>query len=123
MPRPVHFEIPSDNPERAIAFYSEIFGWTFQKWEGPMQYWLINTGPTTEPGINGGLLLRQHPEQPCVNTITVANLDATQAAIEKHGGSCVVPKMPVPTVGWLAYFKDLDGHIFGCMQPDSSVSM
>jgi predicted enzyme related to lactoylglutathione lyase len=123
MPRPVHFEIPSDNPDKAIAFYSEIFGWTFQKWEGPMEYWMINTGPTEEPGINGGLLRRQDPAQPCVNTITVVNLDATQAAIEKHGGVCVVPKMPVPTVGWLAYFKDTDGHIFGCMQPDSSVKM
>ena len=123
MSRPVHFEVPSDNPERAMAFYSEIFGWTFQKWEGPMEYWMINTGPTEEPGINGGLLRRQSPMQPCVNTITVTDLAATQAAIENHGGVCVVPKMPVPGVGWLAYYKDPDGHIFGCMQPDSSVTM
>lgn len=123
MSRPVHFEIPSDNPDRAIAFYSEIFGWTFRKWEGPMEYWMVNTGPTEEPGINGGLLRRKDPAQPCVNTITVTDLAATQAAIEKHGGVCVVPKMPVRGVGWLAYYKDLDGHIFGCMQPDSSVTM
>jgi uncharacterized protein len=122
MPRPAHFEIPSDNPERAISFYSTVFGWTFQKWEGPMPYWLITTGPNEEPGINGGLMPRHDPAQPCVNTITVANLDETQAAIEKNGGSCCVPKMPVPTVGWLAYFKDLDGHIFGCMQMDPSVT-
>ena len=32
-----HFEIPAENPERLIAFYESIFGWTFQKWEhGPM---------------------------------------------------------------------------------------
>ncbi len=123
MPRPTHFEIPSDNPERAIAFYSAALGWTFQKWEGPMPYWMITTGPNEEPGINGGLMPRQHPGQPCVNTLTVANLDATQAAIEKAGGTCAVPKMPVPTVGWLAYFKDLDGHIFGVIQMDPSAGV
>ena len=122
MPRPTHFEIPTDNPERAIAFYSAALGWTFQKWEGPMPYWLIATGPNEEPGINGGLMPRQHPGQPCVNTLTVADLDATQAAIEKAGVTCAVPKMAIPTVGWLAYFKDLDGHIFGAMQMDPSVT-
>jgi len=122
MPRPTHFEIPTDNPERAIAFYSAALGWTFQKWEGPMPYWMIATGPNEEPGINGGLMPRQHPGQPCVNTLTVADLDATQAAIEKAGGTCAVPKMAIPTVGWLAYFKDLDGHIFGAMQMDPSVT-
>ena len=122
MPRPVHFEIPSDNPEKAMEFYGAIFGWTFQKWDGPMPYWMINTGPNDQPGINGGIMPRQHPAQPCVNTTNVANLDETKTTIEAHGGQCVVPKMPVPGVGWLAYFKDLDGHIFGVMQMDTTAA-
>ena len=122
MPRPVHFEIPSDNPERAMAFYAAVFGWTFQKWDGPMPYWMVTTGPNDEPGINGGVMPRQHPNQPCVNTANVASLEATQTVIEAHGGVCVVPKMPVPGVGWLAYFKDLDGHIFGVMQIDAGAA-
>jgi uncharacterized protein len=121
VPRPVHFEIPSDNPELAMEFYRSVFGWTFQKWDGPMPYWMVKTGPNEEPGINGGLMPRQHPEQPCVNTINVPDLAATTAAIEAAGGLNVVPKMPVPGVGWLACFKDLDGHIFGVMQMDPNV--
>lgn len=123
MPRPVHFEIPAENPARAIEFYSKIFGWKFQKWEGPMDYWLITTGEATEPGINGGLMPRHDPAQPCVNTITIANLDESLALVEASGGSCVLPRMPVPGVGWLAYCKDTEGHIFGMMQPDASVKM
>jgi predicted enzyme related to lactoylglutathione lyase len=118
LPRPIHFEIPAENPDRAIAFYKAVFGWTFQKWDGPMPYWLINTGPNEEPGINGGLMPRQHPEQPCVNTVGVANLDASLATVTASGGQCVVPKMPIPGVGWLAYCKDTEGHIFGMMQSD-----
>ncbi len=49
MPRPIHFEIPADDPDRAIAFYRDVFGWKFQKWEGPMPYWLITTGKTASP--------------------------------------------------------------------------
>lgn len=122
MPRPMHFEIPADNPERAIQFYQDIFGWTFQKWEGPMEYWLITTGDAAEPGIHGGLLRRHDPAQTCVNTIGVPNLDETLRAVESHGGQCVMPRMAVPGVGWLAYCKDLDGHVFGVMQPDTAAA-
>ncbi len=121
MPRPVHFEIPAADPERAIAFYQNVFGWHFHKWDGPAEYWVIDTG-TEVPGINGGLMRRQDPAQPCVNTVDVKNLDDTIESVQKNGGECVVPKMPVPGIGWLAYFKDLDGHIFGAMQADPSAA-
>ena len=44
MPRPVHFEISADDPERALHFYQAVFGWKSQKWDGPQDYWLISTG-------------------------------------------------------------------------------
>lgn len=118
MPRPVHFEIPADQPERAIGFYQKVFGWTFQKWDGPMEYWMIGTGDPSEPGINGGLMRRLNPGQPCVNTIGVADVDATLATVLSSGGECALPKMAIPGVGWLAYCKDTEGHIFGIMQND-----
>jgi predicted enzyme related to lactoylglutathione lyase len=101
-----------------MAFYSGVLGWSFQKWDGPAEYWMIQTGPDGESGINGGLLRRRDPAQPCVNSIYVPDLNATLAAVDAHGGSCVVPKMPIPGVGWLAYCKDTEGHIFGILQPD-----
>ena len=120
MPRPIHFEIPAENPQRAIDFYSKLFGWKFQKWEGPVEYWLIETGDPAEPGIDGGLMPRQHPNQPCANTVGVADVDATLAAAVAGGGAVALPKMPVPGVGWLAYIKDTEGHILGIMQMDAN---
>ena len=120
MPRVVHFEINADKPERAAAFYKKVFGWKIKMWGGKMPYWLVTTGPNEEPGINGGLMPMQHPNQPCVNTITVANVDQTMAAVTANGGQLAVPKMAIPGVGWLAYAKDLDGHIFGFMQMDAT---
>jgi predicted enzyme related to lactoylglutathione lyase len=118
MPRPVHFEIPAENPQRAMNFYTNVFGWKFKKWEGPMDYWTISTGQAPEPGIDGGLMPRRDPNQPCVNTIGVANVDESNKVVESNGGSVVVPKMAIPGVGWLVYCKDTEGHIFGMVQND-----
>ena len=120
MPRPVHFEIPADNVERAAKFYKEVFGWEFQKWEGPVEYWLVMTGPKDQPGIDGGLMKRQDPNQPVVNTIDVPDVDEYQKKVETAGGEIVVPKMAVPGVGWMLYFEDTEGNIHGIMQEDPS---
>ena len=107
MPRPVHFEIPADNVDRAIAFYTKIFGWTFQKWDGPMPYWMLTTGPDGQQGINGGLLPRQHPGQPCANTMDVANVDESLATITANGGEIIDDEIP-PTKqpGTIPKFKE-----------------
>lgn len=118
MNRPIHFEIPATDPEKVMAFFKTVFGWSFQKWEGPMPYWLVTTGPEGEPGINGGVLVRRDPAQPIVNTLGVANLDKTIEAVLANGGTIAVPKMAIPGVGWLAYFKDPEGNIHGAMQDD-----
>jgi predicted enzyme related to lactoylglutathione lyase len=55
-----------------------------------------------------------------VCTVMSDSLDATSEAILANGGTVALPKMPVPTVGWLAYFKDTEGNIFGVMQEDSN---
>ncbi len=122
MSRVIHFEIPTDNPDRAAEFYRTVFGWQIQKWQGPQDYWLVSTGKDSEPGINGGLMRRQHPGAGTCNTIGVASLDEAIANITKHGGKIVVPKMAIPGVGYLAYSSDTEGNVFGVMQPDKSAS-
>ena len=61
MPRVIHFEIHCDDTDRAIKFYRELFGWKIDHFGGPSDYWLINTGPEGEPGINRGLMKRRTP--------------------------------------------------------------
>ena len=125
MPRVVHFEIHTADPERAVNFYKTLFDWQFQKWEGPMDYWLITTGPNEQPGINGGLVRRQGELDgqaviAYVCTVDVANVDASTNTATSNGAQVVLPKMPIPGVGWLVYCKDTEGNIFGMMQADES---
>src|SRR5689334_5040410 len=115
--RVVHFEIPSDNPEKAIDFYKNAFGWTFQKF-GDEAYWLAMTGDEKEPGINGAVMKRKDSRQPMVNSIKVADIDTSIKQVEAAGGTIVVPKETIPTVGFLAYFMDPDKNIQGLWQED-----
>lgn len=122
MARVVHFEITADDPERAAKFYQEVFGWSAMKWEGPAEYWLISTGDDQEPGIDGGLARREDSplSQSITNTIDVASVDAAVQAVKANGGEIILPKSPVHGVGWVAYFKDPEGNVFGMMEQDES---
>ncbi len=126
MSRAVHFEIHASNPQELITFYSKLFGWTFNKWDGG-EYWMVHTGPDDQPGINGGLMPRRGPvpeAMAAVNafviTVDVEHIEESVAQALAAGGSMALPKMPVPGIGWLAYIKDPDGNILGMMQADTS---
>ena len=120
MTRVVHFEIAVDNPERAIKFYQEVFGWKISKWEGSTDYWFAVTGKEDVPGIDGALQPRSDAPQSIINIISTANIDETLDQITKLGGSILRPKMAVPGVGWAAYAKDTEENVFGLMQSDPS---
>ena len=126
MPRVIHFEIPADDPQRASRFYGSVFGWQFNKWEGPQDYWLVSTGgdpgapgAAAAVGIDGGMMRRPHPGAGTVNTIDVPSVDEYVARIQAQGGTVVAPKMAVPGIGWLAYCQDPEGNTFGIMQSDA----
>jgi predicted enzyme related to lactoylglutathione lyase len=104
--------------QKTIKFYEEVFGWQFQKWDGPIDYWLIMTGDENETGIDGGLSFEEEGFPKVVNTIDVDNIDDIIKKIEDNGGKIVNPKHAVPGVGWMAYFKDSEGVMSGIMQND-----
>ena len=118
MPRVVHFEIISDDPKRTQQFYEEVFKWKVEKWQGPLDYWFFMTGDESEPGIDGAFGMRQTPEDATVNTIDVDDIDAYTKKVEENGGVIVRPKTTIPGVGYLVYFKDTEGNLWGMMQSD-----
>ena len=119
MSRVTHFEIPADDPEKTMKFYTDVFGWKFEKWEGPvsMDYWLAMTGDPKTPGIDGAVMPRSQSDR-VINTLDVESIDEIIPKIEASGGKIVVPKMAVPTIGWMIYFTDPSGNQFGAMQSD-----
>lgn len=123
MPRVTHFEISANEPATVIAFYTNVFGWKIDKWEGPEDYWLITTGPKDEPGIDGAIFRAHEMFSGTVNSIEVPNIDKFIARVKASGGEVVTAKMTIPGVGYHAYCKDVEGTIFGLHQPDSNAGM
>ena len=121
MPRVIHFEVGAEDPERAVKFYEEVFGWTTQRWDGPQSYWLLTTGPDGQPGINGGLMKRDARFPAVVNTLDVPDVEEYCEKIQAGGGSIMLPKHAVAGIGWVAYCQDTEGNTFGIMQFDPSV--
>jgi predicted enzyme related to lactoylglutathione lyase len=118
MPRPIHFDLTVDNPERAMKFYKDIFGWKFEKWNGPMEYWMVTTGDEKEPGINGGLSKRGESSMPNMNTIGVSSVDKFSKMVQDEGGKVLMPKSPIPGIGWFATCQDTEGNTFGIIEED-----
>jgi predicted enzyme related to lactoylglutathione lyase len=118
----VHFEIPTDDTERAQTFYKDVFGWQLQPMP-EVNYTLVTTGPSgdqgpTGPGyINGGLMPRD-PEsaQNPVIVIDVEDIDTALAKIEEAGGKPVSGRIEVMGMGWAAYFTDPEGNFTGLWQ-------
>jgi predicted enzyme related to lactoylglutathione lyase len=116
----VHFEIPIDDGDRAVAFYGLAFGWTLERF-GPVEYWTTSAGEGE--GIGGALAKRSQEVPGLMFYISVDDIDAALAAVEAAGGTRLTERMPIPTVGWSAFFEDTEGNKVGLFQDDPSVPL
>ena len=103
-----HFEIPVDDLERAKKFYQGLFGWQIVD-TGSEGYHLIQTG---EGELGGGMMKRVVPEQRPVLYILVESVDEYSKKVQEAGGTIVVPKMAVPTMGYFAQAFDTERNVF-----------
>lgn len=117
MSRIVHFEITTNDPATSIKFYETVLGWKFEKYGGPMDYWLINTGDRAQPGIDGGLGGVADDFKGTINTAEIKNLAETLELVQANGGQVVMPKNLIPNVGWLAYIREPGGTVMGLLEP------
>lgn len=120
MPRVVHFDIAAADTRRAIAFYSQAFGWKISKATGPLDYWLISTGEKNELGIDGGIAQREADWQRITMFVDVESVDASATRIEKAGGRVVQPRAIIPGVGYVVACEDTEGNTFAIIQQDET---
>ena len=109
----VHFDVPTEDVERAKKFYSALFGWEFQSFP-EMQYYLFTTKNLDgTPGVGGGMGKRMEPSQRMMNYFGVPSVDAAMKQVINLGGKVLTGKMAVPGMGFLANCMDTEGNLFG----------
>lgn len=124
MARVVHFEIPFDDKERAMKFYSDAFDWQLNDMP-EMGYVIAQTVPVDdnqmpkEPGaINGGLFQRPQEAPDPTIYVYVESIDAAIQKVEAAGGKVVTPNTPIPGMGAYARVTDTEGNVMGLFQAD-----
>ncbi|HXW12287.1 MAG TPA: VOC family protein [Nitrososphaeraceae archaeon] len=116
MPRISYLDFSADDPDRAVNFYSKVFGWQINKWEGPKEYWEIKTGEPNEPGIDGGLSKRERIGDWTTPFINVPAIDQYIDKIESNGGKIIQPKTSIPSIGYTLLVKDTESNTIGLFE-------
>ena len=126
----VHFDIPASDPEKLSAFYSQLFGWKIEKMtmDGG-DYYMTRTVETDERGmpnqpgaINGGIFMRQSPDQRPMNYVNVESIEQYLDKAKSLGGKVLMDKMAIPGMGFYAQLSDPDGNPLGVFQESTSAA-
>lgn len=116
----VWFEIPADNPERARAFYGDLFGWKINPFPGGGDYWHIDIGGADDTPDGALMMRKQHQQQSITNYVSVDSVTDFSKKIENLGGKICLSKTVVPQMGYFAVCQDTEGNSFGIWQSDAN---
>ena len=123
----VHFEMPYEDSDRMVDFYTKAFGWHMQKFGEDMGNYV--TAQTTETGedqrpktpgaINGGFFPKK-PDWPAQYPSVVIAVDDIKAAVKRvndSGGEVLGEPMEIPGIGLYVSFMDTEGNRASLLQP------
>lgn len=124
----VHFEMPAEDRQRMMDFYSKTFGWQMAQMGSDMnEYVVVTTTETDAPGgrpknpgaINGGFYKKgATPETQAPSlVISVDDVHVHIQKIKDAGGTIIAEPMEIPGVGLYAGFRDTEGNYLSILQP------
>ena len=95
-------------------FYSNIFGWNPQPYEGVDNYHVVSSDET---GL-GGAVGKGNEHMPNYLTVylQVPDIDAHLEKIGGAGGSTVLPRTEIPDTVTFALFSDPAGNMVGLVE-------
>ena len=112
----VHFEFPADDSARSTSFWSSLFGWEFEEFQGSGYHMTQTPNPT------GAVQGRQEGQSGVTVYFDTEDVEATAAKVQSLGGTVVMPKSPVPSMGYFAICLDTEGNAFGLWESDESAA-
>lgn len=110
-------EIASDNIEKAVGFYHELFGWEIQPGGNPeMDYREFDDGSGHHVGgiyqINPDFFGGNPPPPHMLSYISVDNVDQSAEKADELGGKTLRGPLDIPGVGRMAVVQDPSGAMF-----------
>ncbi|HTR51066.1 MAG TPA: VOC family protein [Kofleriaceae bacterium] len=108
-------ELTSPDPDKSVAFYAKIGGFTDKKMEGPMAYHILEADGKGRAGIAKPMM----PNVPAMWTpyVQVASADQTADKAKRLGAQLHVPPTDIPNIGRFAIFTGPEAGTIGILQP------
>jgi predicted enzyme related to lactoylglutathione lyase len=110
----VHIELATSDPAKAKAFYSALFGWSFNDMPvGPMIYSTFY--PSSEPG--GGIF--KMPDVPTfwLAYVGVKDINESTEKAKSLGATIYRGPQEIPNIGWMTILVDPTGATIAMFQP------
>ena len=106
------FELPANNFDRAVDFYSTVFGEELQKLD--QNGTQLAFFPTQNNGVGGCVTYGNGNKPQAEGALVYLNggedLAAPLSRVETAGGKVVMPKTPIGENGFMAIFMDTEGN-------------
>ncbi len=116
--KPVHFEFPAGDADRARGFWSSLFGWEFGESAMPgFDYRMTQFDNDTAAAVYPA----QDDSRGPIVYLTSDEIDADLARVRDLGGK-TDDKSPIPGIGWFARCHDTEGNAFSLFQGDESAA-
>lgn len=114
----VSWQLLSKNPDRAAAFYSELFGWSVDA-DNPLGYRQVHTGAGAGAGdaFDGGIWPSPPEGHAFVQLfVAVDNAAAAAAKATELGGRVLIEPQALPDGDTVAILQDAEGVSFGVVE-------
>jgi hypothetical protein len=118
----VWHEVLTTDPDKAIAFYQKVIGWSVMPWDADPNYKMLAWRNAPMAGV---MLLPEEARRAgapphWLTYISVRDVDATLAQATGLGARTFLEPMDVPTVGRLAVLGDPQGATFAIYRADNA---
>lgn len=115
---PCWVDLGTPDIEASAAFYGAVLGWDVPELPNSAEMGGYRRAKKNGSDVAGVMPLMQEGQPPAWSTyVSVADADATTAAIKAAGGSVLAEPMDVMELGRMAIFADPTGAVFGIWQP------
>ncbi len=116
---PCWADLMTTDPDRAVDFYGQIFGWTAER--GGEEFGGYISFAKDSQGVGGAMQSRPDTGPPNVWSVYLSARDAnaTAEAAPQHGGRVHVPPLQVMDLGTMSFLEDAGGAAIGVWQAGS----
>lgn len=107
-------QLNSPAPEKSIAFYTQVYGWTSRPQEGDPRMFVLASG-----GTDVCTIMQAPPGVPAhwLTYVVVEKLKDANERCKRLGGKVMVEEIPVPKFGALSVVQDELGAMIGLFEP------